>query len=430
MRSLKASGFMALGAALAVAGASVPFGGFITGVVGPAPQSAVLAATSADPGSAGQLVLSTTSSQGIVRWDEMEMTQRFSEAQQCRIVQASGAPDLLSLAGTMGNLAGTAGFRNGDIGVYEVDPEGDGASNAAHCSTVDSGSFTSTETLSLMLGEDAVDESGEQLVASKATISIIAKSKSGRIDAMLVDDDGNPLLGGGRTITWGPPSGKNLKNGEPIDVGAPFTIPGKTFSGITLKAASGGFSMRGAVLDVQNEYDGTLDCNTSTFTREASGLDPQVTVTRLDNADDQEDCDLIPYTLRNSDQEVQFLKPLDEQTTAQFILDIVWTVSPANTGATGSPLLPDTYIDYELESDLGEIPLRWCPDVTSDSNDNPIVEDVLNNEAAEDQVPESVLAGKQFTCILSQHSVVSGDPDVVTVEQRLYLLGDARMLMR
>lgn len=432
MRSLKATTFMALGAAIALAGTSAQLGVLVSSVTASTPQPLVMAAANSVPGSGGQVVLSTTSVEGIVTWDEMGLTQRFREAQQCRIVQVSGAPDLLTLSGAMGSLSGTAGFRNGNIGVYEVDPEGDGASNAAQCSSVDAGSFTTTETLTLMVGSDAVTEAGEQLVASEATIEIVAKSKSGRIEATLVDEDGVAVVGGGRTITWGPPSGKNLKVDEPIAVGGAFSLAGQTFSGLSLKAVSGGFSLRGATFDLRSGYDGVLDCGQATDTIPGTGLDPEVTVTRLDNADEGEPCELIPYTLRNSGQQVQFLKPLDEQTTAQFILDIVWTVSPANTGATGTPLLPDTYIDYELPEDNGEIALRWCPDVTTGSDGYPVVRDVLGNDAAADQVPDAALEGKQFTCIVSQDSAVSdGDPDdVVTVTQRLYLLGDARMLMR
>src|SRR5690606_14126094 len=146
----------------------------------------------------------------------------------------------------------------------------------------------------------------------------------------------------------------------------PFT---GSFSEIRLTAAVGtSFGLTDATFELAS---GVLDCVKATETLLGVDDNPTVTVTRLNNADDPENesCELIPYTLRNANGEVQFLKPLDEQTTAQFLIDIVWTIRPANTDwQSVGPLLPETLIDYEQGG--GEIELRWCPDVTRDGEGN------------------------------------------------------------
>lgn len=419
---------MALAATIALGVVAVPAAAITApALLAGAAQSQAAVLPAAD--SAGVLRLSTTSAVGTVTWNGKQ--QQLSGGRQCKIVPTAGSDDLLAFTGFMGSTPGTAGFRGGNIGVFEFDGEGDGPNNAAQCSQVDAASFVATETLGLDLGDDLRDVFGP-LAATSATVSLIAQSRDGSAAVTLIGANGAPDVTL-PTITW-----KRLKTGAVIDVGG--ALAGGvdfTFSGIRLKALSGNLSLRGATFTLQSGADGVLGCESANNSASvaASGTGPGVDLTRLPNADGST-CVMVPYTLRatvdgDGVRTVQFLKSLEEQTEAQFILDFVYTVSPANTGVLTSPLLPptETTIDYE-QGTPNEIPLRWCPDVTTDVDGSQTgIANVLTNTAAPDQ--ESALTGKQFTCILSQTATVAdGDPDNVTVEQRVYLLGDAAYRFR
>lgn len=397
-----------LAATITLGVVAVPAAAITTSTLGGASAQAPAAVPAGTQAPAGSIVLTTTSAGGTVVWEDLR--QDFTGGQQCAISTVPGSDDILAITGSVGGDPGTAGFRNGQIGVFEFDGKSDGPANASQCFRVDAGSFTKTETLGLALGAGATDEFGP-VVATGARVTLAAQSKAGRLTATLVKADGSEVSS--RTITW---KGRQM--------GAVISTPAFSgeFSGIRLTATEGSFSLRGATLDVVSQAK-TIEClETATV---AGGLNvPGVTVTRLDNADGS-DCVAVRYTLTNGEQIAQLLKPLDEELAAQFILDFVWTVSPANTGDVGAALLPETTIDYEQGG--GEIPLRWCPDITT-VDGYPVIASVLTNPAVVDQ---DGLAGTQYTCIISQNSrVFDGSPDYVTVEQRVYLLGDAAYRFR
>ena len=421
MRRTRRAGRTALAAVIALGVVAVPAAALTAPTLtGGAPAAAV---ASSLPVSAGKIVLSTTSSKGTVTYGGM--TQEFREQSQCRIVPIGEAPDLLTIRGFLGDEPGSAGFRNGELGVYERDDEGDGASNASQCFRVDDASFEGTETLGLKLGAEVL-EATLPLVASQAAVSLVRNSKSGTVSVELLDADGKVV--GDDTFGW-----QGGKPGSGIPTGV-LAVEDGVFAEVRLTATSGSFSLTDATFDLVYA-GGVLDCLDEPVVLEGDEGGPAVTLRRLNNADPAEDCELIPYTLSNDDDQVQFLKPLDEQISAQFILDVVWTVSPANTDwESPDPLLPETEIDYEADNDQGTlfadpVTLRWCPDLEVDGSKNPTgITNVLDpsNLAVVDQVGEEFLEGKQFTCLVSQNArVVDGDPDYVTLAQQIYLLGDA-----
>ena len=126
---------------------------------------------------AGTLTLATTSEQGTVTWSESdEVTQAFTGGQFCAITDTPGSDELLRLSGTLGTGTtardGIAGFRGGEVGVFEFD-------NASQCFRVDAGSFTATETLVLALGGDLRDTFG-QLLATSATFGLTKQRRGPR----------------------------------------------------------------------------------------------------------------------------------------------------------------------------------------------------------------------------------------------------------
>jgi len=120
---------------------------------------------------------------------------------------------------------------------------------------------------------------------------------------------------------------------------------------------------------------------------------------------------------------VTFYKPLDAQMTAQFIVDMEWTV-PANADKT-KPLLPETAINYEATSASPNIPLRWCPDLVTDAGSGYMVVADIATKPALDQ--DGNLEGTQFACLISSDATDLPGGQLVTLTQQMYLYGDARM---
>lgn len=208
------------------------------------------------------------------------------------------------------------------------------------------------------------------------------------------------------------------------------------FDSLEISAVSGTFSLEGgsdgklsptpapplpqsaSFFELITLADGTLPCVGQTETLTGSGTKPEVTVRRLGNADPAEECELIPYTLRNGDSSARFLKPLDRQTGAQFVFDMVWSVP-----AEGSSPLPVTKVDFESGGTPDGVALQWCPDPVYDGDTLVGIVDPLTNPAAPDLDP--VLDGKQFACLATQDAqVVDGESDSVQVAEQVYVLGD------
>lgn len=206
-------------------------------------------------------------------------------------------------------------------------------------------------------------------------------------------------------------------------VSGEFSLEGGA-DGVVLPAPPAGFPQAGNLFELVEPIDGTLTCNAQTETEPGSSTAPEITVTRLDNASPTETCTLIPYTLRNSDSSARFLKPLTSQTTAQFVMTMVWTIP-----ATSSLPLPVTTVDFESPDPRTGIPVGWCPDAQFSGNTLTGIADPLNNAAAPDL--DNALSGKQFACLGTQTSkVVQGtvagslSDDTVQVTEQIYVLGD------
>ncbi|MGA8045862.1 MAG: hypothetical protein WCA30_06290 [Dermatophilaceae bacterium] len=420
MRTFKSSGLLVLAAVTALVGTSLPAIGAMPGQ--PSLTSAPSAAA-VSTASAGTLTLRTTSSAGIVEW--AGQTQIFREKTQCQIVQDEGEPDFLTLEGRVGDTVGTAGFRNGDIGVYEFDAEGDGASNAAQCFRVDADSFIGDETLVLRLGVDAVDEFGD-LVATQVRVSAFRNSKSGALSVDLVEPDGTVI--NASPVTW--------NGGKP---GSQITTPTYTgtFTEIRLTADSGSFSLRGAQFDLASEADATfcLDGeNGGSYTSEDG-----VTVTHLGNADGTA-CTAFGIRLTGTDTaRVWFIKPLEVDPEAQFVFDVPWNTVGWPALKPGSEL-PQAFIDFEDTEPPTEYEMPYCPDYLFDETGALVGLDgsspadraaLAALDMVEDVDGDLRTIGTQFACIGDRDATVEKSTDGpgydVDIRDLIYLIGDARM---
>lgn len=423
MQMSRRAGRTALAAAIALGVVAVPAAAITAPTLLSGQTQAAIMPTAA---SAGSLVLSTTSESGVVEWNLLR--QEFSEENQCRIVQAAGTPDLLTLRGLVGDTSGTAGFRNGDIGVYERDDEGNGSSNAAQCFRVDDGSFEGSETLVLRLGADAVDDFGA-LVATRATVEVFRNSKSGSVLVELVQPDGTVVEA--TPISWG--------GGRPGSL-VPSSAYTGVFTEIRLTADTGSFSLRGAQFDLASEADFTFCLDGQSGGSYAS--EDGVTVTHLGNADGTA-CTAFGIRLTGTDTaRVWFIKPLDVDPEAQFVFEVPWNTVAWPALKPGSEL-PQAFIDFEDTDPPTEIEMPYCPDYLFNAAGELVG---LNGSSVDDRVALAALdmvddvqgdirtEGTQFACIGDRDATVekstSGSGYDVGITDLVYLIGDARMGMK
>jgi hypothetical protein len=209
------------------------------------------------------------------------------------------------------------------------------------------------------------------------------------------------------------------------------------FDELVLKAVSGSFSLEGgadgtyapapvapANASIIEVTDAILDCGAKTTTLTGAGSTPGVYVTRLDNADGST-CRLIPYALNQGAGFAQFLKPLNSQTSAQFIWDLTWTIDQQ----AGKTAFPELKIDYESHTSPTLVQLGWCPQVdaaTFAGYTKAQIDALVGSGVISDQ--DEVLNGVQFACVLAREGHAVADPaGKVLVHDRVYVYGDARM---
>jgi hypothetical protein len=420
MRTFKSSALLVVAAVAALVGSSLPvLGSPSTGVQAGAPAAVTTSA------SAGTLRLSTTSSAGVIDWNGEQ--QRFSGGQQCSLVPTPGGSALLELRGYVGAEQEAAGFRNGDIGVFE--PQADGSpANAAQCARVDAGSFTADETLGLRLGADVADEFGA-IVATRATVDIVRNSQAGFIRVTLVAADGTETSL--PSISW-----RGGRSGSDIPTPA-FT---GVFTELRLTADEGSFSLRGAELTLASAADATFCVDGAvgaTYTN-----DTGVTVRHLGNADGSA-CTAFGIRLTGTDTaRVWFIKPLDVDREAQFIFEVPWNTVGWPALTPGSDL-PQAFIDFENTDPPTEIEMPYCPDYLYDATGTLVGLDGSNAAdraalAALDMVTDVPgdlrTEGTQFACIGDRDASVTkaaGEAGFeVDVTDLIYLIGDAKMSLK
>jgi hypothetical protein len=224
---------------------------------------------------------------------------------------------------------------------------------------------------------------------------------------------------------------------------------GARFDTLRLTAVAGAFGVVGeSTFALQSEVDKALSCTDPTLTQGNAAVE------YIGNADGSE-CGEFGVTLEAGDEEIVFLKPLDLDPDAQFIFDVTWTEKkasdegdPAATEAT----VPGVTIDFENypagfgDPIVSEMP--FCPDyLYGPDPDFTAPDDTPQAEAPivllgvqEDQdfvaLPDwrEDLDGKQYACLDQPRQVnISAGKNgevyesVLTVNDRIYLIGDARM---
>jgi hypothetical protein len=399
--------------------------------------------------SAGVLSISTVTNEVVLDTDLdgiAEAAQALGEGPACSL---DTDESLLAIDGYVGTSSkDAASYDEGSLGVAEK-------KSGVSCREVDAGS---AERLVLALNPANVRTDLGPLLAASASLDVDLK-QSARILATAYKDggavgwfelqsgatigtsdplpDGVPAPDAIHTCTTdadsGPDAGINDNCRWPISENDDIV-----FDALELLALNGSFGLDGgsdgavpplppaalpagaSFFELVQQVDGVLDCNETTIALQPDGDAPGVVVQRIDNADPSETCELVPYTLSNGTNFIQFLKPLDEQISAQFIVTVTWPLSAAD------PLpIPATTLDYEAPGGSGPFPLAWCPDPLFSGND---LLGIAFPNLQPDQEP--ALPGDQFACLGSQYAQVvntSPNPDDVIVTEQVYVKGDLRM---
>ncbi len=409
------------------------------------------AAPAAEPApvytSAGVLSISTGTTDAVTLDVDLdgvaEATQPLDEGRQCTLETDES---LLRFDGYVGGAAAdVASFASDSLGVAEK-------KSGVSCSEVDA----PIERLVLTLNPAGVRGDLGPLLATSAYLDVDLKQSArilataqvagttvgtfelqsgatiGATDPLpggIVADDVFACTGAADS---GPDSGPNDNCRWPIS--APSWLgadDGIAFDSLSLTAINGSFALDGGAdgvvlpqppaplpqtasfFELAQASDGILDCDETTIAITGTDTAPGVVVTRLQNADPAQACELVPYTLRNGASFAQFLKPLDSQESAQFVITLTWTLS-----ATDPLPVPITYVNYEQGGP--DIPLGWCPDPLF-SGDTLV--GIANPSTVPDQEP--ALASTQYSCLGTQNArVVNGDPDTVIVTEQVYAYGD------
>lgn len=479
MRSIRKSGVTALTAAIALSLGAIPVALTVPAIVGSGEGTTTLTPADLPAGyaSAGSLELATAAAVSAsatlvpASGSASATTQTFNAANCTPLTTPESDPDLLDFVGkgkdNRGNVVTKpVGLLKGGFGVQD---KGTGTS----CGRVDSGAL---ESLTLSLGTDAVGVLGSELLASAARLDLdlkggarvtaTATGPAGQFTRIL--QSGTPLPGDStnpdvtpcsQRTDSGPDSGANDNCPWPITAPVPTDGDPLYFTSLTLVANTGSFALSGgsdyvsdpagnrSVFDLVEAVDGNL-CVGDEYPLPASedGTTPEVTVTRLDNADGPSEV-CVPYRFTNAPQSAELLKPLDSESSAQFVFDFVWTVDADITlgdDEIGDGLVRRTEVDFDGEDGAADLPtvLASCPDlesVTVEVDDVPTDFPVVNNIDENDNAPDLAdvetgapgIPGKQFACIVTQSveptAAKADGTEQVRVTERIYAYGDIRL---
>ncbi len=388
--------------------------------------------------------------------------QTLAEADACGMNQGAVNDRFVSFSGSTNATANKpsysaslASFSSNSIGVKEK-------KSGTSCYQVN----TPSESLQIQLGNAVPSTLGTTgPVASSASLDVELKQDAQLLATTTLDGQ-NPhwfrLLSGSSTpvpLPSGVPAASvqtttcNLSADSGSDNGTndncrwDISMPswagtddGVVFDTITIVPLNGQFSLEGGSdgavspvpLSTPNAsiieiVDGTLACGDSTRQISASSDgSPQVQVHRLATNADGTACQVVPYSLSTDPGLAQFLKPLDTQTTAQFIWDLTWTL--AENSGQPTTALQDLKIDYEVGDPLRT--LQWCP-VSLYAADGTFkgVTKAPTDPWPAGVTDQSSYDGMQFACVLyreAQPKTTSSSREVFS-HDRVYVVGDATM---
>lgn len=418
MTTVRRRGITALTAAAALAIGVIPAAFTTSSILASGEEPTTLDAGSA---SAGQVVLSTSADKGTITWKGQ--TQEITGGQQCE-VSSTGA-NILQITGSVGftdtgePLTGEAGFRDGDIGVFEASAPASSPNNASQCFRVDSGSFTETESLTLALHPDGSFSDApfaDRLKVGSATVDArVANTRNGVITVSLlgpVPATGEAPVLKATDVPW-----FREKSGNPIDVPAEALTYVDGFDAVRLTATAGSFSIRGAKFNLDSAAEYLMNCTDRNLISETEG-GATTTILYTGNADGSPCTEGFGVTLDSMGaKKFMFLKASGVDPTAEFVVTRSWTVGLP----PGDAKAPATLVDFGNTAAEGDdVSIGWCPGAEYDAAGK--LTGIATTPTTDLYTATTTV---EYACVGKQSAKAVGSE--LQVDEQIYLYGDVIM---
>ena len=393
-------------------------------------------------------------------------TETLGRGQRCALTESGS--DVINVASSPSGSDGTPGFGYGGIGVSSLNKRSGNACSQVNSDVNNAGT---DEALTLKLNGAATASVFGPGIAYNAQLDLEIK---GNARLVITTKNGTATAGtftvySGTAATGITPSATNiLCNSGTSDTGPDSTsgdncqvrfgaavlasaLPTDFFDSLTIAAQAGSFSLEGGsdwgtaassnrtVFSLAAVPDGIINCPDDNHAEE---LDPSyatwgIEVDRLANGDGSE-CVPLPYALITDGTSATFLKPIDQEPTAQFVITLKHLGTTAN---------PSSITQYDWQDGTGPKDLAKCGDAyysgvaggngseddlalivadTAPLTAEPLIDyDVLTATVAD----ASAMPGYQHACVYAQTTQALDGGSTLTIDY-LYLTGDIKFTTR
>jgi len=374
-------------------------------------------------------------------------TETYGRGSRCALTQTGS--DVLNFASSPSGSEGTPGFGYGGIGVSSLNKRSGNACSQVNSDVDNRGT---DESLTIQLDGTATTSVFGPGKAYAAQLDLEIKGNA-RL-AVTVKNGGTTtrtfLIYSGTAVPSTLPDGDVSCNGGTSDTGPDSTsgdncqvafgaasVAAATatdyFTSITIEAQAGSFSLEGGsdwgaaaasnrtVFRLATVPDGLINCPDDNH---AEKLDPSyatwgIEVDRMANGDGT-DCIALPYALVTDGTSAKFLKPIDQQPTAQFVVTLKHLGTTAN---------PPGIVQYDWEDGNGPKDLAKCGDAYysgvqgGDGSETDLAlivggaEPVIDYAALTANVADaSSLGGYQHACVFAQTSQALDGGSVLSID--------------
>ncbi|MFC6239121.1 hypothetical protein [Longivirga aurantiaca] len=388
-------------------------------------------------------------------------TETLGRGSRCALTQSGS--DVINFASSPSGADGTPGFGYGAVGVSSLNKRSGNACTQVNSDVDNSGTDESltvllngTATKSVFGPGKAYNAQLDLEIKGNATL-VITTANAGTPGRTYTVYSGTAATGitpsateivcNSGTSDTGPDStsGDNCQ----VRFGAASvaaTVPADFFTSLTIEALAGSFSLEGGsdwgtaaaanrtVFKLAAVPDGLINCPLDNHAEklDSSYANWGIEVDRMVNGDGTP-CIALPYALVTDGTSATFLKPIDQQLTAQFALTLKHLVTTTN---------PLPIVQYDWEDGNGPRDLAKCgpayyngvqggngseTDLALITAGNPPLIDY--NALKANVADASTVTGYQHACVYAQTSVTFDDGRILAIDY-VYLTGDIKFTTR
>lgn len=388
-------------------------------------------------------------------------TETLGRGSRCALTQSGS--DVLNVASSPSGADGTPGFGYGGVGVSSLNKRSGNACSQVNSDVDNSGT---DEALTVLLNGTATKSIFGPGIAYSAQLDLEIK---GNARLVITARNGAAIartytVYSGTAATGLTPSATNiLCNSGTSDTGPDSTsgdncqvrlgatslaaaVAGDFFNSLTIEAQAGSFSLEGGsdwgaaaaanrtVFKLATVPDGLINCPADNHAEklDASYATWGIEVDRMGNGDGSP-CIALPYALVTDGSSASFLKPIDQQPTAQFALTLKHLGTTAN---------PASIVQYDWEDGNGPKDLAKCGDayysgvVGGNGTESdlalivggamPVIDYLALKANVADASPA---AGYQHACVYAQTTQALDGGSVLSIDY-VYLTGDIKFTTR